>query len=109
MTFKDFDIFTKGKTPFTINGNVDFSNLERMTTDLKMKARNYELLNAPRTKRAMVYGKMYVDFDATLRGPIDALMMRGNMNILGKTDFTYERFSSDRERPLGRHGNFRQL
>lgn len=47
MTFKDFDIFTKGKTPFTINGNVDFSNLERMTTDLKMKARNYELLNAP--------------------------------------------------------------
>jgi len=89
MTFKDFDIFTKGKTPFTINGNVDFSNLERMTTDLKMKARNYELLNAPRTKRAMVYGKMYVDFDATLRGPIDALMMRGNMNILGKTDFTY--------------------
>ena len=37
----------------------------------------------------MVYGKMYVDFDATLRGPIDALMMRGNMNILGKTDFTY--------------------
>lgn len=42
MTFKDFDIFTKGKTPFTINGNVDFSNLERMTTDLKIKARNYE-------------------------------------------------------------------
>ena len=36
-----------------------------------------------------MYGKMYVDFDATLRGPIDALMMRGNMNILGKTDFTY--------------------
>lgn len=33
--------------------------------------------------------QMYVDFDATLRGPIDALMMRGNMNILGKTDFTY--------------------
>ena len=32
---------------------------------------------------------MNVDFDATLRGPIDALMMRGNMNILGKTDFTY--------------------
>lgn len=89
MVFKDFDIYTKGKTPFTVNGSVDLSNLERMMVDLRMKASNYELLNAPRTKRALVYGKMYVDFNATVRGPIDELMMRGNMNVLGKTDFTY--------------------
>ena len=68
MMFKEFDIFTKGKTPFTINGEVDFSDLERTAVNLKMHAENYELLNAPRTKRAMVYGKMYVDFNATLRG-----------------------------------------
>ncbi len=89
MMFKDFDIFTKGKTPFTINGNVDFSNLERMAVDLKMHAENYELMNAPRTKRAMIYGKMYVDFNATLRGPVEEMVMRGNMNVLGKTNFTY--------------------
>lgn len=89
MMFKDFDIFTKGKSPFTINGDVDFSNLERMRVDLKMHAENYELLNAPRSKRALVYGKMYVDFNATLRGPVDEMVMRGNMNVLGKTNFTY--------------------
>ena len=89
MMFKDFDIFTKGKTPFTINGEVDFSDLERTAVNLKMHAENYELLNAPRTKRAMVYGKMYVDFNATLRGPVEELVMRGNMNILGKTNVTY--------------------
>ena len=89
MMFDDFDIFTKGKTPFTINGDVDFSDLERMAVNLKMHAENYELLNAPRTKRAMVYGKMYVDFSATLRGPVEELVMRGNMNVLGKTNFTY--------------------
>lgn len=89
MMFKEFDIFTKGKTPFTINGEVDFSDLERTAVNLKMHAENYELLNAPRTKRAMVYGKMYVDFNATLRGPVEELVMRGNMNILGKTNVTY--------------------
>ncbi len=89
MRFRNFDIFTKGSTPFTVNGDVDFSDLEKMRMDLKMQARNYELLNAPRTKRAVVYGKMYVDIDATLRGPVDELVMRGNMNVLGKTDFTY--------------------
>lgn len=47
MMFKEFDIFTKGKTPFTINGEVDFSDLERTAVNLKMHAENYELLNAP--------------------------------------------------------------
>lgn len=89
MMFREFDIFTKGKTPFIVNGEVDFSNLERTMVNLKMHAENYELLNAPRTKRAMVYGKMYVDFNATLRGPVEELVMRGNMNVLGKTNVTY--------------------
>lgn len=89
MIFQEFEIFTQGKSPFTIQGEVDFSNLERVTTNLKMHAENYELLNAPRTKRAMIYGKMYVDFNATLRGPVEELMLRGNMNVLGNTDVTY--------------------
>ena len=68
-----------------------------------MHAENYELLNAPRTKRAMVYGKMYVDFNATLRGPVEELVMRGNMNILGEDqcDLCPERLSLDGERPFG--------
>lgn len=54
-----------------------------------MLAENYMLLNAPRTKESLVYGKVFVDFNATLRGPVDALVMRGNMNLLGNTDVTY--------------------
>lgn len=89
LTFDKFDVHTKGETPFTINGNVDFSNLDRMMVDLSMRAENYELLNAKRDKRTMLYGKMYVDFNAMVKGPVDELVMRGNMNVLGKTDFTY--------------------
>jgi hypothetical protein len=89
LLFKDFDIYTQGKNPFTINGTVDVSNLDRMTCDLRMKATNFELLNAPRTSRAMLYGKMYVDFNAFLNGPIDEMVMRGSMNVLGTTNFTY--------------------
>jgi hypothetical protein len=89
LLFSDFDIYTQGKNPFTINGTVDVSNLDRMTCDLRMKATNFELLNAPRTQRAMLYGKMYVDFNAFLTGPIDEMVMRGSMNVLGNTNFTY--------------------
>jgi autotransporter translocation and assembly factor TamB len=89
MIFDKFNIYTKGSTPFAINGYVDFSNVEKMMVDLRMKTNDYELMNAPKSRKAMTYGKIYVDVDAALQGPVDELVMRGNMNVLGKTDFTY--------------------
>ncbi len=89
LTFDKYNIYTKGKNPFAINGTVDFADLEKMMIDLRMKASDYELMNAPKNRTATTFGKIYVDVDATLKGPIDELKMRGNMNVLGKTDFTY--------------------
>ncbi|MBR5541478.1 MAG: translocation/assembly module TamB domain-containing protein [Bacteroides sp.] len=89
MVFDQFNIYTKGNTPFAINGSVDFSDMEKMMVDLRMKTKDYELMNAPKNRKATTYGKIYVDVDATLSGAVDELKMRGNMNVLGKTDFTY--------------------
>ncbi|MGL4518168.1 MAG: translocation/assembly module TamB domain-containing protein [Phocaeicola sp.] len=89
MEFNNFSIYTKGESPFTVNGNVDLTNFEQIKVDLKLNAANYELLNAPKSKRAIAFGKVYVDFNATVRGPVEELTMRGNMNLLGKTDVTY--------------------
>lgn len=89
MVFDRFNIYTQGDTPFAINGSVDFSDMEKMYVDLRMKTDDYELMNAKKTRNATMYGKIYVDVDATLRGPVEELAMRGNMNVLGKTDFTY--------------------
>ena len=89
MIFDHFNIFTQGKTPFSVNGSVDMKDMARIQMDLKMNAHNFELLNAKRTKEALVYGKLYVDFNSTLKGTPDALTMRGNMNILGSSNFTY--------------------
>lgn len=89
MVFDKFNIYTRGDAPFVVNGSIDFSDMEEMMVDLKMKATDYELMNAPKNRKATMYGKIYVDVDATLKGPVDELKMRGNMNVLGKTDFTY--------------------
>lgn len=66
-----------------------FRDMGRPMANLKLFAENYTLLNAKRTKESMVYGKVFVDLDATVRGPLDGLMMRGNVNLLGNTDVTY--------------------
>lgn len=89
LLFNDFDIYTQGKNPFSINGNVDFSDFSKMTADLKLNAVDYELLNAPLTKESLVYGKVFVNFNATVRGPLNGLIMRGNMKLQGNTDVTY--------------------
>lgn len=89
LLFDKFAIYTTSKNPFTIDGKVDFRHLERPTADLKLLAENYTLLDAPRTRESLVYGKVFVDLNATVRGPLDALTMRGNMNLLGNTDVTY--------------------
>lgn len=89
LKFERFNIFTKGKTPFSIDGYVDMTDMAAMDINLKMEAHNFELINAKQTKESLVHGKIYVDVNAMLKGRPDALTMRGNMNILGSSDFTY--------------------
>lgn len=89
IVFDKLAIYTTSKNPFSIDGYVDFRDMSRPMANLKLFAENYTLLNAKRTKESMVYGKVFVDLDATVRGPLEALMMRGNVNLLGNTDVTY--------------------
>lgn len=89
LMFDNFNIYARGKAPFTLNGSIDFANLSRMTTDLRMRATEYELLNARQNKQAVAYGKVFIDLYSSIRGPIDAPTVRGTMKVLGKTDVTY--------------------
>lgn len=89
LIFDKFAIYTTSKNPFTIDGNIDFRDMEHPTANLNLLANNYTLLDAPRTKESMVYGKVFVDLNASVRGPLAGLTMRGNMNLLGNTNVTY--------------------
>ena len=89
LKFDNFSVYTRGSNPFALTGTVDFSNLTNTLLDLRMVARNYELINAPRQKNSVVFGKVYVDIFSTLKGDMNNLKMRGNINVQGNTDVTY--------------------
>ena len=63
LSFNDFHIYTAGKSPFTINGTVNMANLERITTDLRMKATDYELMNAKCREIDELKGKIDENFE----------------------------------------------
>ena len=89
LIFDKFPLYAKSSNPLLVNGFIDFSNFDRMTTDIQMYANDYELLNAKRNKVSLLYGKVFVDFNATMRGSLQNPVIRGNINVLGKTDVAY--------------------
>ncbi len=89
LAFNDFNIYARGKNPFTLTGNIDMSNFAHMKADLQMRAVEYELLNAKESKESVLYGKAFVSFFSTIKGEVSAPVVRGTMNVLGTTDITY--------------------
>ncbi len=81
--------YAAGNNPLTLDGNIDFSNLENVQLNLNIAAKNYQLINAPKTRNALAYGKVYVDINNRIWGTLNDLKMRGALNVLGNTDVTY--------------------
>ncbi|MBQ8336633.1 MAG: translocation/assembly module TamB domain-containing protein [Bacteroidaceae bacterium] len=89
IQFNGFDIYAKGDSPFKLNGTVDMSKLSNPSFNLRMNANDYELVNAPRRKGSMLYGRMFIDFRAFIGGTLNSMKVYGNATLLGKSNITY--------------------
>lgn len=89
LVFEDFTMYSRNDSPLTITGYYDFSDLDNMYVDLRMRATNYLLIDAKENRRSETYGKAYVNFFGRMQGPVASLSMRGKLDVLGSTDMTY--------------------
>lgn len=81
--------YAAGNSPLTLNGSLDFSDLQRVSLSLDIAAKDYKLIDAPQSHTALAYGKVYVDMNARAWGTLDNLRVRGRLAVLGNTDVTY--------------------
>ena len=79
----------KSPNPLLMDGKVNFSDLDRITLDVAFKAKNFQIVNSARTKEAVLFGKVFTDIDATLKGTTNFMIVKGNLKVLGNTDMTY--------------------
>lgn len=89
IRFNKYSIYTNGNNPFIINGIVDISRPMHETVNLRLTANNMQLLDTRKEPGSMIYGKMLVDLNTTLKGPLRAMYMRGDLHVLGSTNLTY--------------------
>ena len=89
MLFDNFKMFAKNRTPLTVNGSLNFANLDNIRLNTRISAQNYLLIDSKENMRSEAYGKAYVNFLGVVRGPLESLEMRGKLDVLGSTDMTY--------------------
>lgn len=89
MNIDNFRLTTKGKEPLTLNGVLDMSDLDAVRMDFSLKGKNFELINAKRQLASVAFGKLFVDVDCTMKGTTDNLVVRGDLNVLNRTNLTY--------------------
>ena len=89
LLFENFTMYAHNSNPLNIAGNIDFSNLDNIRLNLKMMARDYQIIDARQERNSVAYGKAFVNFYGSLAGSFDDLVMRGKLDVLGKTNMTY--------------------
>jgi hypothetical protein len=90
LLFENFTVYSQyNDSPLTVQGDVDFSDMDHMMVNLRMRARNYQIIGAKENAKSIAYGKAFVNAFARIRGPLDNLTMRGRLELLGTTDMSY--------------------
>ena len=89
LLFENFQLFAYNDQSLDISGELDFSKMDKPSIDLRMMARDFQLVNAKLNKKSTAYGKCFIDLFATMKGPLEAMMLKGRVKVLGKTNMTY--------------------
>lgn len=86
VRLRNFALAAPNGRELTVNGTFD---IDRMTTDLSISGTNFQVVNASRNMGSQVYGVAAVNADVTIKGALDRLVVRGDIDVLRTTNVTY--------------------
>lgn len=89
IIFDGYDITGKNKNPLTINGTIDINNLISPAINLTANARDMQIIGSERNKNSDIYGKAFIDLDASVKGNLDFMAVNADINLLEGSDVTY--------------------
>ncbi len=89
VSFNAFDIWAVNNNPLTINGSVNAAKFNDIKFDLSANANNMQLVGNSKNGRSDVYGKLFLDLGASVKGSTRMMDVTADLNILPETDVTY--------------------
>ncbi len=89
LRLNDVKFYASDRSPLTVNGNIDFGDLDHVKLSLRAMARNFLLIDAKETKHSEAYGKAYINLFCGINGELDKLNVRGRLDLLPSTNLFY--------------------
>lgn len=86
----DFKLRSASKqTPITVTGSFNLFDPQAMVADLRIKGDEVAIIDNKRQRGQILYGKVIISPNLTIRGKVTSPRIRGNINLLGGTNATY--------------------
>ena len=89
LMINNFNLYSSKNDELNVNGSIDFADFDHIMTNFRMRAQNYQIIDAKENKQSVAYGKAFVNFFARISGTLDNMTMRGRFDVLGSTDMSY--------------------
>lgn len=90
LDFNKLNIFGANQNPLTIDGTVDARNLSDLSFNIDANASNFAVVNNTSKANSDLYGKLFINLTAGVKGPMSHFDVNANLNVLGTSDFTYQ-------------------
>lgn len=85
----NFSIKGANDNPLIFNGTVDARHLTDIILDLNAQARGMQVVGSKKKRGVQVYGKAFIDLNASVKGPLSRFDINANLSVLENTNVTY--------------------
>ncbi|MDO5615704.1 MAG: translocation/assembly module TamB domain-containing protein, partial [Cruoricaptor ignavus] len=89
ISFNQFKIYDPQEQVLNIDGEVLTDNYRDFAFNLDISGKDFNIVDSEKQSGQMLYGKLSLDTDLTVRGNMDLPKVRGNISITENTDFTF--------------------
>jgi hypothetical protein len=89
VTFTDWGLTAPNNRKMAVNGAINIANPAAPRADLTIRARDFQFVNSRHVGGSQIYGNGSLDANITARGPLDAMTVRGDVDLAGTSDIVY--------------------
>lgn len=89
ISLKNYGIRGANNNPLKIDGSLDISDLSNIGINLDLQGNNFQPINSAENRLVTLYGSVYTDIDAQVRGSLNDLKINGDISLLSGTNATY--------------------
>ena len=89
LLLENFQVYSANNNPLVASGSIDFSDLDHINVNLRMKAENFLLIDAKEEPKSEAYGQAFVNFYCGIRGELAKLNIMGRLDVLPTTNLNY--------------------